>query len=346
MKTKTFVIGLFLALCLAISLPAIHEVANTSALQGGYVGPAVEEGSSYYEVGADCVLYHAYWDGTATDHSGNGNDGTVVGATFIENGLSFDGIDDMVTLTISDSLRIGTGDATWYFWFYRDGTSPDGLYTMTMNTGTIWTSISMGSIGYAANKEADLGVYDQEDNRIIHDYRSYPERYPGDPAPEMNTGVWQFIAFCIDRDVGTKVWSSPYKAYSNSKGDIDALVNIGGGTSGNYIAIGSGSYVSGYLYPFDGTIGQALQFNTVKSASDVLDFFNATKARYGVASLDPKYRNHLYAQEKKHEKNSLYRVPRNATVSSAMSGAKRNTSANYRPPIFQDAPRQERARAN
>ena len=28
--------------------------------------------TSYYSVGADCVLYHAYWDGTATNHASSG----------------------------------------------------------------------------------------------------------------------------------------------------------------------------------------------------------------------------------------------------------------------------------
>ena len=42
MKTKTFIIGLFLAMCLAISLPAIHEIAQTQTLQGGTLGPAPE----------------------------------------------------------------------------------------------------------------------------------------------------------------------------------------------------------------------------------------------------------------------------------------------------------------
>lgn len=36
----------------------------------------------YYPVGSDCHLYHAYWDGTAIDHSSYGNDGIVNGASW------------------------------------------------------------------------------------------------------------------------------------------------------------------------------------------------------------------------------------------------------------------------
>ena len=66
----------------------------------------VSSGPSYYPVGADCVLYHAYWDGTAVDHSGGGNDGVVTGAAFVENGLLFDHIDDRVVVTHSASLDV------------------------------------------------------------------------------------------------------------------------------------------------------------------------------------------------------------------------------------------------
>ena len=50
----------------------------------------------YVKVGSDCVLYHAYWDGTAKDHSSYGNDGTVVGGTFVENAIELDVADDYI----------------------------------------------------------------------------------------------------------------------------------------------------------------------------------------------------------------------------------------------------------
>jgi hypothetical protein len=34
--------------------------------------------SPYLPVDTNCVLYHAYWDGTAVDHSNYGNNGALV----------------------------------------------------------------------------------------------------------------------------------------------------------------------------------------------------------------------------------------------------------------------------
>ncbi|MGB0384154.1 MAG: Ig-like domain-containing protein [Ardenticatenaceae bacterium] len=66
------------------------------------------------------VAYWSFDDGTATDHSGNGNDGTVVGASLtngkIGGALSFDGSNDYVNVPHDSSLNPGIADFSVSFW--------------------------------------------------------------------------------------------------------------------------------------------------------------------------------------------------------------------------------------
>jgi len=223
------------------------------------------------------VGYWAFWDGTATDHSGNGNDGTVIGGTFVENGISLDNADDFITIADDASLNIGTGDVTIYAWFYRDTAVGDDVLYSLGASDPVWYGIEFGSgRGIGPNKEATV-----QSNDGNYAYRSYPDRYG--PPEEMPTGAWTFIAFCIDRDVGTKTWSSNYKSYSTSVGTTNSTNYVF--TSGglwNGIAVGRSTTTLFGANLFDGTIGEVLQFNAAKTDVEVTAFFNATKARYGV----------------------------------------------------------------
>ena len=321
MKTKTFIVGLFLAMCLAISLPAIHQVAQTQALQGGTIGPAPVYVNPYYTVGADCVLYHAYWDGTATDHSSYGHDGSITGATFAEGGLHFDGTDDhMVTPDITETASI----AHWsmYYWEYYVANSGDDVVFVT-------------------NAAARTGMWHWGTD-FYYLGAGYGTINPVDPPEVSPTGSWFLRQIVYDGTLTStnrlKVyWNGVQKTLTFPMDDIPATMPA---STAEWVF---GGYLDHTSYMTHCVLGEILMFTSTRT--DMVDYFNATKVRYGVASLDPKYRNYRYAQEKKHEKSSLYRVPRNATVSSAMHST-RGASANYRPPIFQDASRQERARAN
>ncbi|MCF6150567.1 MAG: hypothetical protein E3K37_18210 [Candidatus Kuenenia sp.] len=67
------------------------------------------------------VGHWTFDDGTATDNSGNGNDGTINGANqttgIIGNALSFDGIDDHVTVDDSASWDFAGKNITVSVWF-------------------------------------------------------------------------------------------------------------------------------------------------------------------------------------------------------------------------------------
>ena len=69
------------------------------------------------------------FNGDASDKSGNGNDGTVVGATLTadrfgnaNSAYAFNGVNEVVEVGDSPNVRFGSGDFSISVWFYFDGT--------------------------------------------------------------------------------------------------------------------------------------------------------------------------------------------------------------------------------
>jgi hypothetical protein len=68
----------------------------------------------------DYLAYYSFEDGSAVDQSGNGNDGTVSGATAVSTGVvpgfedaySFDGTNDKITVPYSSGMNFSTNDFT------------------------------------------------------------------------------------------------------------------------------------------------------------------------------------------------------------------------------------------
>ena len=86
----------------------------------------------------------AYWKfdegsgNTAGDSSGNGYDGTIYGATWVTDGLEFDGVDDYVDLdTHSENLGLDKTDDYVVFAKFKSTSSSTGtIYCMTHTTVT------------------------------------------------------------------------------------------------------------------------------------------------------------------------------------------------------------------
>ncbi|MFN3533735.1 MAG: LamG-like jellyroll fold domain-containing protein, partial [Candidatus Brocadia sp.] len=81
---------------------------------------------------ADMDVYYAFDEGTGTvvrDSSGNGNHGRITGATWIAgksgSGLSFDGVDDYVTIPRRNHDEISL--CAWFYKNENDTTGSDGI---------------------------------------------------------------------------------------------------------------------------------------------------------------------------------------------------------------------------
>jgi hypothetical protein len=94
------------------------------------------------------IAYYVFdREGKLMDLSGNGNHGTITGATFNAKGrygaaLSFDGLDDYVDLMPESSFDFGANqDFSFWMWFYPN-TAADTRYLYSKNFNNLATWIS------------------------------------------------------------------------------------------------------------------------------------------------------------------------------------------------------------
>jgi hypothetical protein len=214
--------------------------------------------SPYYPVGPDCVLYHAYWDGTAVDHSLAGNNGTNNGGSFVTNGITLDGTaDQTVTFTNAAGQLDPMSGFTFFMWFNR--TSTDNLRVLILDDN---------SNGFELN---ELEV-------ALHTWtRYYPFMISGTLTEEHDSslGMWHAVAFGLDGLTDPNM-------YSSINGVSWDLRGTGSGTFS--LAHNSNRYHVGNVSPygFSGTVGELLIFNTFKDLAYIANLFNATKGRYGL----------------------------------------------------------------
>ncbi len=214
--------------------------------------------SPYYTVGADCVLYHAYWDETAIDHSSYANNGTVYDATFVSNGLRF----------FSGLSLVDAG-------------SDVSITGMTHYEIEIWVKIDTGDTGTTLinfSSGPDIAAY-----YVISNLEYY-----------INSGPDTFIYSDVDFVTSENTWyhiviSVP--SFSNASfftnaefllNNVSKIVLNNGGTANHapiiQCIIG---YISGGDH-FSGTIGEIRIYNAVRTAEARTTSFNATKSRYGL----------------------------------------------------------------
>jgi len=229
--------------------------------------------SSYYPVGADCVLYHAYWDGTGTDHSIYGNDATLTGGSFGELGASLDGIDDIITVVHADSMDFGTSDFTLAMWVNYTNTIGHGN---DQNFMSIWGQTP----GWSGIGLKILGIDGGFDRPHSYTYlnAAYPYSVYENPGTVVESNKWLFMAYIIDRDVGGYFYCNG-NMLVGPLGTTDVVNSF---TSNHQIRIGGGNTAWDGPALMSGTIGEDYAFNTAKSEAQLDDIYNATKARYGL----------------------------------------------------------------
>lgn len=189
------------------------------------------------------------------DISRGGNNGTLInGPTFNSaNGGSivFDGSNDYVNLTVATS-----GDTTYAIWF-KISANNDNRRLFDAATPN-FRNLSIGYVGSGANNV--VGGYDGTNQPLT--------------TASFGDGLWHYAAVVMK--------TNDYKIYVDGQNQT-LTWNLG--TTGNWINnsvnvnyIGS-TGVSSFL---QGNISQTQIYNRALSASEVLQNFNATRARFGV----------------------------------------------------------------
>ncbi|MCX5902335.1 MAG: hypothetical protein NTV89_02440, partial [Proteobacteria bacterium] len=97
------------------------------------------------------VAYYPF-NGAANDASGNGNNGTVAGATLTEDrfgnassAYSFDGNDDKITVSDAPALNFGTGSFTLAVWIQNNQSGIWKRILTKRGSASYWYSLSIYS---------------------------------------------------------------------------------------------------------------------------------------------------------------------------------------------------------
>jgi hypothetical protein len=193
------------------------------------------------------------------DRSGNGNNGTLTnGPTFSSGNLgsiSFDGVDDTVTITNPPNNPTGSSPRTVSVWFYTE----DSTWTDNVNNlfyyGSATTRQSFG----------------------IDFFTTYP-----------NMEIWTFADDLTFSITGPKVgWHNVTATYDGNlnlkahyNGVFSAEKTLGGvlNTGNTSINIGSSTTLSYFI----GKVSNVSIYNRALSAAEVLQNYNATKGRFGL----------------------------------------------------------------
>ncbi len=107
-------------------------------------------------------------DNDLLDQSGNGNNGINNGAVFaagkINQGLSFDGVDDYAIITNSDDFDFGSGEFSVEFWTKTDSSSRQWVGTRYENYGPGWGLGTQNShtLGYIRTSESGTNKTEAE----------------------------------------------------------------------------------------------------------------------------------------------------------------------------------------
>jgi len=222
------------------------QIQYRHTTQKYYLGGGGEE-SPYYPVGADCVLYHAYWDGTAVDHSSYGNDGTVISGTFVENAIYLNGA---VTGGLSfSSINLGKLAASMFVWINVE-------YHSYVNNTVFGGGLNYCFPRYSTGSHSPL-IYVMVSNTG-----------PGDMTTPAYDSAWKLMGISYDGSKADHYTNGEFYSTKNGTFAADLVLTRIGVTEAD----------SNRYY---GLIGEILLFNSVKSEADHLAFFNATKARYG-----------------------------------------------------------------
>lgn len=228
--------------------------------------------SPYLPVGPDCVFYHAYWSGTALDHSQYGHDGTVTfgNGSFGPLGLIFDGAATKVNVTMTDDLQFGT-----YDW---------GIFCWCNLTSLIRSQILLISKWGDEINKGDTALLEDRNRTPMEVIGA--DGYGGQynyqltgyvTSPGLNG--WHMISYEVDRDVGGivsldgAILTYPFE---HPNGPIDLTDQ----RQCDYFEIG-GVRPGG---PLTGTVGELFMFKNygLYSGKTRAQIFNATKARYGL----------------------------------------------------------------
>jgi len=217
---------------------------------------------------------------TLKDNSGNGNDGTIYGATWTTDGkfgsaLQFDGVNDYVEIPDSPELSGGTGkNKTVEFWF---NSNKQGGHIITK-----WKDVSYKDWGTSIGAVGP-GLF------FWYENRGYDRRFYGGTIEE---GVWHHGAFAFERSTGSN--NAKVTLYLDGE-ELDVINFDGVAPDRLYdmpdttapVSIGySGKYYNNGF--FDGKIDEIKIYNRVLSADEIKAEYDKKRVFFNIWNVDGK----------------------------------------------------------
>jgi gliding motility-associated-like protein len=202
------------------------------------------------------------FNGNAQDESGNGNHGTVNGATltsdrFMKNNsaYTFDGIDDFIK-TIKTNVS-GTGSRTYSIWFLSEKNVGQSNKILTDEGGTACGS-GFATLQYPSNNI----VFDNTCNPKVYNY--FADVY-----------IWNQVVMIFDDKIASNL--NGIKCYLN--GALISNATISGNSNiitGNSIPLTIGKSRLGSDHFFVGKIDDIAIWNRALTDSEIKDLYNAS----------------------------------------------------------------------
>jgi len=195
---------------------------------------------------------------TATDNSGNGHDGTFVGAirpgAGVEAAIAFDGTDDCVTTPDTADLDFGTdADFTIETWFKMDvGSRQNPLVAKIVGA---YPDFNGYMLWIAPDNKIKADICDGDFTLVASN-------------SIVSTGNWYYAAFTVDRDGVEKLYlngsldCTPVSVSGVGNIDTDTCLWLGRGTHNPSLA-------------FDGTIAEVRISDKVRTDAEIADAYAA-----------------------------------------------------------------------
>ena len=185
----------------------------------------------------------------AYDSSGNGNHGTIYGATWTDGGnpaLSFDGVNDYVEILDNDSLDLTT-EFSWSLWVKRN------------SFGTIQDLLSKNG----PQTTGAPTLYFDTNNKVSFVIQNIV--VVGSSATAITDTNWHHIVLTKD--------GTTYKFYID--GTLDNTVTNSNSPIANDRNLGIGAEPPGTTWPFNGIIDEVRVYPRVLNASEISERYNA-----------------------------------------------------------------------
>jgi hypothetical protein len=202
------------------------------------------------------LIAHYVFDreGRLTDLSGMGNHGTITGATWTSKGrygsaLSFDGLDDVITLANKSNFDFGANTDFSFVYWINPTAAGDTRYLFTKDVSMLFMRIN-------------------DDDKVrcrVQD--GVPNTADAITTGTVNEGVWNHIVVTADRDSATGL-----KIYMDSVLDGNTSVDmtgVGDINDNNSARIGFSAST------FSGVVDSVMVFKKALTAIEVRDLYEA-----------------------------------------------------------------------